>query len=102
MRFMTVLLWMEYEHTSIASLAPDVFCVTFSVIVQVSYDRRFPHRMDDLKWCNKAMAKGYIEGINMLSSMRLCSNVPAQSIVQTALGGYQSVNEYIAAGRTCL
>lgn len=46
----------------------------------------------------KNKAKGYIEGINMLSSMRLCSNVPAQSIVQTALGGYQSVNEYIQPG----
>jgi len=46
----------------------------------------------------KNRAKGYIEGLNMLSSMRLCSNVPAQSIVQTALGGYQSVNEYIQPG----
>ena len=46
----------------------------------------------------KKRAKGYIEGLNMLSSMRLCSNVPAQSIVQTALGGYQSVNEYIQPG----
>ncbi len=46
----------------------------------------------------KNKAKGYIEGIKMLSSMRLCSNVPAQSIVQTALGGYQSVNEYIQPG----
>ncbi len=46
----------------------------------------------------KSKAKGYIEGINMLSSMRLCSNVPAQSIVQTALGGYQSVNEYTQPG----
>ena len=46
----------------------------------------------------KNRARGYIEGLNMLSSMRLCSNVPAQSIVQTALGGYQSVNEYIQPG----
>ena len=46
----------------------------------------------------KSREKGYIEGINMLSSMRLCSNVPAQSIVQTALGGYQSVNEYTQPG----
>ena len=44
------------------------------------------------------MAKDYIEGLNMLSNMRLCSNVPAQSIVQTALGGYQSVNNYIIPG----
>ena len=46
----------------------------------------------------KEMAKDYIEGLNMLSNMRLCSNVPAQSIVQTALGGYQSVNNYIVPG----
>jgi alanine-synthesizing transaminase len=44
------------------------------------------------------MAKDYIEGLNMLSNMRLCSNVPAQSIVQTALGGHQSVNDYIVPG----
>ena len=44
---------------------------------------------------NKSIAKDYMEGLNMLSNMRLCSNVPAQSIVQTALGGHQSVNGYI-------
>ena len=47
---------------------------------------------------NKKVAKGYIEGLNMLSNMRLCSNVPGQSVIQTALGGYQSVNEYIVPG----
>ena len=47
---------------------------------------------------NKRVAKDYIEGLKMLSNMRLCSNVPAQSIVQTALGGHQSVRGYIAAG----
>ena len=47
---------------------------------------------------NKAAAKDYMDGVNMLSNMRLCSNVPGQSIVQTALGGYQSVNEYIVPG----
>jgi alanine-synthesizing transaminase len=47
---------------------------------------------------NKAMAKDYIEGLNMLSNMRLCSNVPGQSIVQTALGGHQSVEDYIMPG----
>ena len=46
----------------------------------------------------KERAKGYIEGLNMLSNMRLCSNVPAQSIVQTALGGFQSVQEYLQPG----
>ena len=47
---------------------------------------------------NKKNAKGYIEGLNLLSSMRLCSNVPAQSIIQTALGGYQSANELLLPG----
>ena len=47
---------------------------------------------------NKKIARDYIEGLNMLSNMRLCSNVPAQSIVQTALGGYQSVTNYIIPG----
>ena len=47
---------------------------------------------------NKAVAKDYIEGLNMLSNMRLCSNVPGQSIVQTALGGHQSVEDYIMPG----
>jgi alanine-synthesizing transaminase len=47
---------------------------------------------------NKKIAKDYIQGINMLANMRLCSNVPAQSIVQTALGGYQSVKNYIVPG----
>ena len=47
---------------------------------------------------NKRIAADYIEGIKMLSNMRLCSNVPAQSIVQTALGGHQSVRDYIAPG----
>ncbi len=47
---------------------------------------------------NKKIAKDYIEGLNMLSNMRLCSNVPAQSIVQTALWGHQSVKDYIVPG----
>ena len=47
---------------------------------------------------NKRIARDYIEGLNMLSNMRLCSNVPAQSIVQTALGGHQSVKSYIVPG----
>ena len=44
---------------------------------------------------NKEIARDYMEGLKMLSSMRLCSNVPAQSIIQTSLGGHQSVNDYV-------
>ncbi len=85
------------EHISIASLAPDVFCVTFSGLSKSHMVAGFR-----IGWMvlsgNKRIAKDYIEGLNMLSNMRLCSNVPAQSIVQTALGGYQSVNNYIVPG----
>lgn len=85
------------EHISIASLAPDLFCVTFSGLSKSHMIAGFR-----IGWMvlsgNKKYVKDYIEGINMLSNMRLCSNVPAQSIVQTALGGHQSVNDYIVPG----
>ena len=87
----------DLEHVSIASLAPDLFCVTFSGLSKSHMIAGYR-----IGWMvlsgNKALGKDYIEGINMLSNMRLCSNVPAQSIVQTALGGYQSVGEYIVQG----
>ena len=86
-----------YKHTSIASLAPDLFCVTFSGLSKSHMIAGFR-----IGWMilsgNKAIAKDYIEGLKMLSNMRLCSNVPAQSVVQTALGGHQSVNDYIVPG----
>ena len=85
------------EHISIASLAPDLFCVTFSGLSKSHMIAGFRVGWMILSG-NKAIAKDYIEGINMLSNMRLCSNVPAQSIVQTALWGYQSVNNYIVPG----
>ena len=82
------------HHTSIASLAPDLFCVTFSGLSKSHMIAGFR-----IGWMilsgNKDLARDYIEGLKMLSNMRLCSNVPAQSIVQTALWGYQSVNEYV-------
>ena len=85
------------EHVSIASLAPDLFCVTFSGLSKSHMIAGYR-----IGWMvlsgNKSCAKDYIDGLNMLSNMRLCSNVPAQSIVQTALGGHQSVNGYIVPG----
>ena len=85
------------EHISIASLAPDLFCVTFSGLSKSHMIAGFR-----IGWMilsgNKRHVKDYIEGLNMLSNMRLCSNVPAQSIVQTALGGHQSVKDYIVPG----
>lgn len=85
------------EHVSIASLAPDLFCVTFSGLSKSHMIAGFRVGWMILSG-NKAAAKDYILGLNMLSNMRLCSNVPAQSIVQTALGGHQSVNDYIVPG----
>ena len=85
------------EHISIASLAPDLFCVTFSGLSKSHMVCGFRVGWMILSG-NKEIAKDYIAGINMLSNMRLCSNVPGQSIIQTALGGYQSVNEYIVPG----
>ena len=85
------------EHISTASLAPDLFCVTFSGLSKSHMICGFRVGWMILSG-NKDIAKDYIDGINMLSNMRLCSNVPGQSIIQTALGGYQSVNEYIVPG----
>ena len=82
------------EHISTASLAPDLFCVTFSGLSKSHMVCGFRVGWMILSG-NKDLARGYMEGINMLSNMRLCSNVPGQSVIQTALGGYQSVNEYI-------
>ena len=86
-----------HEHVSIASLAPDLFCVTFSGLSKSHMIAGYR-----IGWMvlsgNKRLAKDYIEGLNMLSNMRLCSNVPAQSIVQTALWGHQSVKDYVVPG----
>ena len=87
----------DLKHISIASLAPDLFCVTYSGLSKSHMIAGYRVGWMILSG-NKSTAKGYIEGLNMLSNMRLCSNVPAQSIVQTALGGYQSVNDYIVPG----
>lgn len=87
----------EEEHISVASLAPDLFCVTYSGLSKSHMIAGFRVGWMILSG-NKAMAADYIQGIGMLSNMRLCSNVPAQSIVQTALGGYQSVKNYIVPG----
>ena len=85
------------EHISIASLAPDLPCITFSGLSKSHMIAGYR-----IGWMilsgNKRCMKDFIYGINMLSNMRLCSNVPAQSIVQTALGGHQSVKGYVVPG----
>ncbi len=89
------------EHVSIASLAPDVFCITFNGLSKSHMIAGWRIGWISISG-NKRMGSGLIEGINMMSNMRLCSNVPAQSIVQTALGGHQSVKSYVVpTGRVC-
>ncbi|MEN9628895.1 MAG: hypothetical protein RJA10_2122 [Pseudomonadota bacterium] len=90
-----------HTHTSIASLADDVLFVTFNGLSK-NY-RSCGYRAG---WMivsgNKRRAKDYIEGLNMLASMRLCSNTPGQLAIQTALGGYQSIKDLVApGGRLC-
>ena len=77
---------------------PDLFVRDLLRPVEIAHDRRLPHRLDGPVRQQAHCTKDYIEGLNMLSNMRMCSNVPAQSVVQTALGGHQSVNDYIVPG----
>ena len=89
------------KHISIASLADDVLFVTFNGLSK-NY-RACGYRSG---WMivsgDKRHAQDYIEGLNILASMRLCANVPGQYAIQTALGGYQSINDLVApGGRLC-
>ncbi len=88
-------------HTSMASLADDVLFVTFNGLSK-NY-RSCGYRAG---WMvvsgEKRHARDYIEGLNMLASLRLCSNTPGQLAIQTALGGYQSIKDLVApSGRLC-
>lgn len=85
------------EHVALASLAPDLFTISFNGLSKSH--RVAGYRVGWMCLCgDKSNVQGYIEGLNLLSSMRLCSNVPAQSIIQTALGGYQSSDELLVPG----
>ncbi len=85
------------EHVALASLAPDLMTISFNGLSKSH--RVAGYRIGWMCLCgDKSNAKGYIEGLNLLSSMRLCSNVPAQSIVQTSLGGTQSSDELLLPG----
>jgi alanine-synthesizing transaminase len=85
------------RHTAMGSLSEDVLTLTFNSLSK-SY-RSCGYRAG---WMvvsgDKKPAKDYIEGLNMLSNMRLCSNVPGQWAIQTALGGYQSINDLVCEG----
>jgi len=87
----------DNKHTALGSLSEDVLTITFNSLSK-SY-RSCGYRAG---WMvvsgDKRPAKDYIEGLNMLSSMRLCANVPGQWAIQTALGGYQSIKDLVAPG----
>ena len=91
------ILYDEGEHTSLASLADDVLCLTFNGLSKT-------YRVAGFRsgWLivsgPKHTARDYIEGLDMLANMCLCANVPSQHAIQTALGGYQSINELIVPG----
>ncbi len=85
------------KHTAIASLSRDVLTLTFNSLSK-SY-RSCGYRAGWLVVSgDKKLARDYIEGLNMLSNMRLCANVPGQWAIQTALGGYQSINDLVGPG----
>lgn len=84
-------------HTSIATLADDVLMATFNGLSKAYRVCGFRGGWMFLTG-PKHLAKGYIDGLDMLASMRLCANVPMQHAIQTALGGYQSINELILPG----
>ncbi len=91
------ILYDHVEHTSIATLAEDLLCITFNGLSKA-------YRIAGFRagWLvvsgDKRSASDYVEGLDMLASMRLCANVPAQFAVQTALGGYQSIQDLILPG----
>ncbi len=90
-------LYEDVQHTPIASLSEDVLTLTFNSLSK-SY-RSCGYRAGWLVVSgDKKPAKDYIEGLNMLSNMRLCANVPGQWAIQTALGGHQSINELVGEG----
>lgn len=91
------MLYDQEKHVSLASLSTDVVIITFNGLSK-NY-RSCGYRAG---WMlvsgDKEMVRDYIEGLNMLSSMRLCANVPGQYAIQTALGGYQSINDLVSEG----
>jgi len=91
------ILYDEARHIPLASLADDLFIVTFNGLSKSYRLAGFRSGWMILSG-NMQHAGNYIEGMEVLSNMRLCANVPAQHAVQTALGGYQSINELIVPG----
>lgn len=84
-------------HHHIAALAPDLLCVTYNGLSKAYRVAGFRQGWMVLSG-PKNQAKGFIEGLDMLASMRLCAATPMQHAIQTALGGYQSINEFVLPG----
>lgn len=85
------------EHISIATLAPDTLTITYNGLSKSHLIAGY--RCGWMTLCgNKTNVKGYVEGLNLLSSMRLCSNVPAQSVIETALSATDETKKLIAPG----
>lgn len=87
----------EAEHTSIASLADDVLFVTMNGLSKTYRVAGFRSGWMTVSGA-KDRAEPYIEALRLLASMRLCANVPAQHAIQSSLGGYQSIAEFITPG----
>lgn len=95
------ILYDDISHTSVCTLCDDVMVVTFNGLSKAYRACGFRQGWMVITG-PKGRAKGYIEGLEMLASMRLCANVPMQHAIQTALGGYQSINELILPGAACV
>ncbi len=90
------ILYDDAVHICTASLAPDLLCLTFNGLSKSYRVAGFRSGWIAISG-PKHNAQSYIEGIDMLANMRLCANVPSQHAIQTALGGYQSINDLAAA-----
>ena len=88
------ILYDDAKHTCIASLADDLLFLTFNGLSKSYRVAGFRSGWLIVSGA-KHRAKGYIEGLDILANMRLCANVPAQHAIQTALGGYQSINDLV-------
>jgi alanine-synthesizing transaminase len=91
------ILYDDAQHIPIASLCDDLLCVTFNGLSKAYRLAGFRSGWMVISGA-KHMARSYIEGLEILTNMRLCANVPAQFAIQTALGGYQSINELLLPG----
>ncbi|MFE7561563.1 pyridoxal phosphate-dependent aminotransferase [Kitasatospora sp. NPDC057500] len=91
------ILYDDAEHVPLATLAPDLFCVTFNGMSKSYRVAGFRSGWMVLSG-DRSRARSYVEGLTVLASMRLCANMPAQHAVAAALGGRQSVKDLILPG----